>query len=77
MDDVKPKPKPEPLKRWKRNGVVDMADARMFAEAADAYAKEHMSTPEKARATLIRLGIIDENGELTKEYQSTKLKPRF
>lgn len=45
-------------------------DFDKFRKAAEAWRKEHCSSPGAARAKLREMGMIDENGNLTPEYSS-------
>ncbi|HYE60887.1 MAG TPA: hypothetical protein VD997_02730 [Phycisphaerales bacterium] len=41
---------------------------RKHLEASKKFLEETLRTPGAARAHLIKLGIVDEKGRLTKEY---------
>ena len=41
-----------------------------FKEAVKKYTEEHLQTPEKALASLVRAGICLPNGELHPNYRS-------
>lgn len=43
-------------------------DVELFKKASKEWLKENASTPEKARETLIRLGIYTKSGKLHKNY---------
>ena len=40
-----------------------------FRRRAEEYNRLHMSTPEKAKATLQRTGILTKSGKLAKPYR--------
>lgn len=47
-----------------------------FKEAAEAWRKEHCSSPGAARAKLVEMGFINEDGTPTPEYAPDPLYPR-
>lgn len=40
-----------------------------FKRAAEAYLRKALASPEAAHKTLMRIGILDEKGNLTKHYR--------
>ena len=44
-------------------------DAKEFRKAAKKFMKENTISREKARECLVRLGIYNKNGKLTKNYR--------
>lgn len=55
----------KPAFRWGRTPTL--ADPE-FAEALESLRRKVTSSPEAARAFLREVGIVDENGRLTKTY---------
>jgi hypothetical protein len=49
--------------------VLDENDAAEFAAAARQYVAANTATPQAARSKLEELGIIDSEGNLTKNYR--------
>ena len=49
--------------------VTDAPESTAFRRAAEAYVARAIATPETAAATMRRLGIHDERGELTGVYR--------
>lgn len=47
-------------------------DSEKFKEAAEAWRREHCSSPAAARKKLQEMGLIDENGNLTPQYASCR-----
>jgi hypothetical protein len=49
--------------------VIDAEDTARFQAAAKRYADANTATPQIARDTLVRLGIVTPSGKLTKNYR--------
>ncbi len=48
---------------------MSQEDLKRLLEEMERLNKEHLASPEKARAFLVEAGIIDEQGALTEHYR--------
>jgi len=49
--------------------VIDAKDVQKFKRVCEQYCKDCLLTPEKARETLVRLGIHNPDGSLHENYK--------